>query len=190
MMGLALLDAYAVCGTALYLERARHLAEDIVRHHRHTAGGLYDISAVGPANLQIPVPVLTQNANAAAFFVRLADFSGDIAYRQTAHWALRRFPNSHRQHGAFAAGFGHALGRLLALPLRLTITGVPGAPAVRSLARAALTQLHHGDMVLQFQEDPECRPANAMVHIGDQMIGPVTDPAALSPALSTMRHST
>ena len=135
------------------------------------------------------MPVLTQNATAAAFFVRLADLSGDIAYRQTAHWAIRRFPNSHRQHGAFAAGFGHALGRLLALPLRLTITGAPGAPAVRSLARAALTQLHHGDVVLQFQEDRQCRTASAMVHIGDRLIGPVTDPAALSPALSTMRHS-
>jgi hypothetical protein len=119
----------------------------------------------------------------------LADLSGDIAYRKTAHWALRRFPNSHRQHGAFAAGFGHALGRLLVLPLRLTITGVPGAPEVRSLARAALTQLHHGDVVLQFQEDRECRTASAMVQIGDRLIGPVTDPSALSPVLSTMRHS-
>jgi uncharacterized protein len=189
MMGLALLDAYAVCGTALYLERARQLAEEIVRQHRHAAGGLCDISAVGPANLQVPVTVLAQNATAAAFFVRLADLSGDIAYRKTAHWALRRFPNSHRQHGAFAAGFGHALGRLLALPLRLTITGMPGAPEVRSLARAALTQLHHGDVVLQFQEDRECRTASAMVQIGDRLIGPVTDPSALSPVLSTMRHS-
>ena len=190
MMGLALLDAYAVCGTALYLERARHLAEEIVRHHRHAAGGWCDISAVGPANLQVPVTVLTQNATAAAFFVRLADLSGDIAYRKMAHWALRRFPNSHRQHAAFAAGFGHALGRLLALPLLVTINGVPGAPEVRSLARATLTHLRHGDVVLQFQEDRDCQTASAMVHIGTQLIGPVTDPASLSPALSTMLHRT
>jgi hypothetical protein len=190
MMGLALLEAYAVCGNALYLERARQLAEDIARHHRHAAGGLCDISQTGPANLRVPVPVLTQNAHAAAFFVRLADLSGDVAYRQTAHWALKRFPNSHRQHAAFAAGFGQALGRLLALPLRVTITGVPGAPAVRSLARAALTQLRHGGVVLRFQEDRACRTASAAVHMGDRLLGRVTNPAALSPALSTMLHRT
>jgi hypothetical protein len=180
LMGLALLDAYAVCGQALYLERARHLAEDIGRNHRHAAGGFCDISAVGPANLQIPVAVLTQNANAAAFFVRLADFSGDVVYRQTAHWALRRFPNTHRHHEAFAAGFAHALGRLLARPLFVTINGMPGATEVRALARAALTRIHHGNVLLQFHEDRHCRTASATVRSGARRIGPVTDPAAFA----------
>jgi uncharacterized protein YyaL (SSP411 family) len=183
MTGLALLDAYAICGDALYLERAGELAKNIIRNHSHAAGGLCDISAVGPANLQVPVTVLTQNANAAAFFIRLADLSGDVAYRQTAHWALGRFPNSHRHYEAFAAGFGHALGRLLALPLLVTIHGVPGASEVRSLARAALTQLHHGDVVLQFEADWQGRTGSATVRIGERLIGPVTDPASLSPAL-------
>jgi uncharacterized protein YyaL (SSP411 family) len=190
MMGLALLDAYAVCGTALYLERASHLAEDIVRQHRNATGGFFDISQAGPANLRLPVTVLTQNANAAAFFVRLADLSGDITYRKSAHWALRRFPNSHRQHHAFAAGFGHVLARLLSLPLRVTITGEPGDSQVRVLARAALTQLRHGDLVLQFREDQECQTASAVVYIDEQLIGPITDPSSLRPALSTMRHCT
>jgi uncharacterized protein YyaL (SSP411 family) len=185
-MGLTLLDAYALCGETTYLERARELATAIVRWHRNAAGGFFDIRATGPANLQIPLTVLTQNAHVAMFFVRLADLSGDIAYRKIAHWALRRFPNSHRQHEAFAAGFGHALSRLLALPLRLTITGIPGDPGVRSLARAALTQLHHGDLVLQFQEDRTRQIASATVHLGDRLLGPLTDPASLSPALSTM----
>jgi hypothetical protein len=186
MMGLALLDAYAVCGETLYLERARQLAEDMVRQHRNAAGGFFDVSAAGPGNLRMPMTVLTQNANVAAFFVRLADLSGDAAYRRTAHWALKSFPNSHRQHEAFAAGFGHALARLLALPLRLTIAGAPGTPEVRSLARAALTQLRHGDLVLQFQEDPECQRASATVHIGERLLGPITDPASLSPELLRM----
>ena len=186
MLGLALLDAAAVCGDARYLERAHHLAEAMVRNHRSAAGGFVDISQAGAANLQFPVAVLSQNAHLAAFFVRLADLSGDITYRKQAHWALRPFPNSHRHHEAFAAGFGHALGRLLALPLLLTITGVPGDPGVRLLARAALTQLRHGDLVLQFREQRQCQTATATVHIGDRRIGPITDPSALSPALSTM----
>jgi uncharacterized protein YyaL (SSP411 family) len=179
MMGLALLDAYAVCGHAVYLERARQLAEDIVRQHRNAGGGFNDISVAGPASLQYPVTVLTQNANVASFFVRLADLSGDIAYRKTAHWALRRFPNSHRQYEVFAASFGHALGRLLALPLIVTITGAPGDAGVRSLARASLTQLHHGDLVLRFQADRQPQTACAEIHIGERLIGPIVDPATL-----------
>ncbi|MDH3600277.1 MAG: hypothetical protein OEU26_11625, partial [Candidatus Tectomicrobia bacterium] len=184
-MGLALLDAYGVCGNTLYLERARRLAEDIVRQHRSSTGGFFDISETGPANLKIPVTVLTQNAHAAMFFVRLADLSGDIAYRKRAHWALKSFPNAHRQHEAFAAGFGHALSRLLALPLLVTIRGIPGDSEVRMLAHAALTQLRHGDLVLQFQEDLECKHASATVYMGDRQLGPITDPSHLSPALAT-----
>ena len=64
---------------------------ELRRQHRNTAGGFCDIS-VTPGSLQYPLTVLTQNANVASFFVRLADLSGDIAYRKTAQWALRRFP--------------------------------------------------------------------------------------------------
>ena len=184
MTGLALLEAYAVCGNAIYVERARQLASDIVRQHRNVAGGFFDVSATGPASLQFPVTVLTQNANVALFFVRLADLSGDIAYRKTAHWALKSFPNSHRQYEAFAAGFGHALGRLLALPLVITITGLPGDAGVRALARAALTQLRHGDLVLRFHADRQRPTASAEVHLGARLIGPITDPALLRPELA------
>ena len=181
MTGLALLDAYGACGHAVYLERARQLAEDIVRRHRNASGGFSDTSVTGPASLQYPVTVLTQNANVASFFVRLADLSGDIGYRKTAYWALRRFPNSHRTYAAFAAGFGQALGRLLALPLIVTITGVPGDGAVRSLVRAACTQLHHGDLVIRFREDRQCQTASAEVQIGARRVGPIRDPALLRP---------
>ena len=184
MMGSALLDAYGICGGEVYLARAQRLAEDIVRLHRSPEGGFFDISKIGPANLKIPITVFTQNAHAAMFFVRLADLSGDIAHRKLAHWALRPFPNTHRHHDAFAAGFGQALGRLLALPLLVTLNGAPGDPHLRQLARAALTQLRHGDIVLRFQEDRGCETASAMLRIGDRQIGPITDPADLSPALA------
>jgi hypothetical protein len=109
--------------------------------------------------------------------------SGDIAYRQMAQWALQSFPNSHRQHEAFAAGFGHALGRLLALPLVITITGRPGDAGVRALARAALTQLRHGDLVLCFRTDRQHPTASAEVRIGARRLGPIMDPALLRPEL-------
>ncbi len=185
MMGTALLDAYGVCGDYVYLARAQHLAEDIVRLHCSPEGGFFDISETGPANLKIPMTVFTQNAQTAMFFVRLADLSGDIAYRKLAHWGLKPFPNTHRHHDAFAAGFGQVLGRLLALPLLVTLSGAPGDPHLRQLARAALTQLRHGDIVLRFQEDRKCEMTTAILRIGDRQIGPINDSAELSPALAT-----
>lgn len=185
MMGTALLDAYAIGGDVQCLQRAQHLAGAIVRRHRSPDGGFFDISKTGPANLKVPIAVFSQNANAAAFFIRLADLSGDIAPRKLAHWALKRFPNTHRDHDAFAAGFGQALSRLLALPLIVTLNGTPGDAQVRRLARAALTQLRHGDLVFRFREDRACATASVTLHFGDRQIGPITDTAVLSPALAT-----
>ncbi len=184
MTGTALLDAYAVCSDDVYLARAQRLAEEIVCRHRSPEGGFFDISETGPANLKVPITVFTQNAHAAMFFIKLADLSGDIAHRKLAHWALKPFPNTHRHHDAFAAGFGQALGRLLALPLLVRLNGTPGDPHIRQLARAALTQLRHGDIVLQFRENRTCATATATLRIGDRRIGPITDPADLSPALA------
>lgn len=183
MLASALLDAYALIGDAHYLQRAEQLTNDIVRLHHNPAGGFSDFSQTGPGNLQFPVTVLTQNAMVAALFVRLADLSGNVAYRKTAYWALKSFPNSHRRHEAFAAGFGHALGRLLALPLVVTITGIPGDAGVRCLARAARTQFQHGDLLVRFQADHTASTACIDVQHNGQHVGPITDPSALGSAV-------
>jgi uncharacterized protein YyaL (SSP411 family) len=183
MTGLAMLDAYALLRRPLYLERARQLGAAILQRHRSPAGGFFDISETGPASLQMPVTVLTQNARVASFFVRLADLSGHTDYRKLAFWALRSFPNAHRQYEAFAAGFGHALAQLLALPLYVAITGAPGAQDVLALARGALTHLRHGDVVLLFDAGQDGQPASATVQMGAKQLSPITDPAALTPEL-------
>jgi uncharacterized protein YyaL (SSP411 family) len=120
--------------------------------------------------------VLPQNARVATFFVRLADLSGHTDYRKLAYWALRSFPNAHRQYEAFAAGFGHALAQLLTLPLYIAITGSPGAPDVLALARGALRHLRYGNVVLLFH-------ASDTIQMGEKQLGPISDPAALTPEL-------
>ena len=179
--GTAFLAAYASLQDEEYLDRAKKLAADIVRMHRSPAGGFLDISHKGPASLQVPIAELPQNAAAASFFVRLADLSGDMAYREEAIWALQRFPGAHRQFGAFAAGFGQALGRLLTLPLVVTINGTPGSPAVRDLARAAMTKLGHGDVVIRFKATSNPSKASADIRLGDRSIGSITDPSEFKP---------
>jgi uncharacterized protein YyaL (SSP411 family) len=183
MTGLAMLDAYALLRQSFYFERAIQLGTVIVQRHRSPSGGFFDISETGPASLQVPITVLTQNARVASFFVRLADLSGHTDYRKLAYWALRSFPNAHRQYEAFAAGFGHALARLLTLPLYVAITGSPGAPDVLALARGALTHLRYGNVVLLFHASDNGQPANATIQMGEKQLGPISDPAALTPEL-------
>ncbi len=165
----------------VYLDRAKELAKEFVLIHRSAQGGFLDISQTGPASLQIPVAVLTQNALAAAFFVRLADLTGDLSQRENAVWALKSFPNSHRQFGAFAASFGNALGRLLALPLAVTVVGEPGSPEVLALARAALTQLGHGDVVLRFRREHQNGPTWAEIQLEGRPVGSISDPEKITP---------
>lgn len=180
--GLALLAAYSVLDNKLYLRRARELAQGVIKWHRADTGGFYDISEPGPAKLRSPMTVLAQNARAARFFAGLADLGGGAEYREEAVWALAGFPNTHRKYGAFAAGFGHALARLLASPVTVTVVGVPGNPAVRAMARAALTHLECGNLVLRFRESSESG-ASAEIEIAGRPVRTVTDPANLGPEL-------
>jgi uncharacterized protein YyaL (SSP411 family) len=183
MTGVAMLDAYALLRQPLYLERANQLGAAIVQQHRSPTGGFFDISETGPASLQVPITVLTQNARVASFFVRLADLSGHTDYRKLAYWALRSFPNAHRHYEAFATSFGHALAHLLTLPLYIAITGCAGAPDVLALARRDLTQLRHGNVVLLFHASTDSQPASATVQMGEKQLDLITDPAALTPEL-------
>ena len=116
-------------------------------------------------------------------FVRLADLTGDLSQREHAVWAMKSFPNSHRQFGAFAAGFGHALGRLLALPLAVTVAGEPGSAEVRALARAALTQLGHGDVILRFRREDRNVPAKADIQLEGRPVGSITRPEQITPEM-------
>ncbi|MBI2887882.1 MAG: thioredoxin domain-containing protein [Chloroflexi bacterium] len=166
MMGLALLDAFAVLGDGQHLERALELAAYVLDKHGNPKGGFFDIAEAGPARLSFPLTMLTQNATAATFFLRLADLSGQQEYRDWARCALQSFPNAHREYGAYAAGYGHALARLLTPALSVTVTGTPGDAEARRLAREALTQSGHPNVVLWFRASREL--SEARVEMGDE----------------------
>ena len=122
--GLACLDAYALIGDDAHLHGAVQMARIIVERHRLPNGSLADISEPGPGSLSSPVAVLGQNARAAVLFLRLSSVAGYENYREAARKAMDTFPNSHRGHGAFAAGFGLAVGRLLVEPTPARSIGV------------------------------------------------------------------
>ena len=63
------------------------------------------------------------------------------------------------------------------------MTGAPGDLAVLALARAALTQLGHEDVVLRFQEDLGSHGAKAELNLPGKESIFVTSPAELKPEL-------
>jgi uncharacterized protein YyaL (SSP411 family) len=180
-MGKALLDANAVTGDESYLERSILLAHYVLEHHLDPRGGFYDIRRRGEGNLQVPLRLLTQNAATAQFFSRLASLSGEEAYRNWAYRALQAFPNAHRDHGAFAAGFGQATVWLLRPALRATLRGRPGDPRLRTLLRTAATGLQHPNIVLRFEQSPG--RSSIEIEYRGRLSGPITDSARLGHGL-------
>jgi uncharacterized protein YyaL (SSP411 family) len=184
-LGQALLDGYRISGTPEYLEDARQLGLEVLRMHLNPTGGLSDISAPGPAGLRHPVTVLAQNAIAAGFFLHLAEFTLDRRFRDAAQWSLLSFSGSAEIYGAFAASFGHALGRALGAPARVTVTGPPGSPEVRALARAARSRLACGDLTLAFRA--AALPASAAIDSAGRRLADVHAPADFRPELLAAR---
>ena len=52
-----------------------------------------------------------------------------------------------------------------------------------ALARSGLMHLRHGHVVLLFHARHESQLASATVQMGEKQLGPITDPAALTPEL-------
>jgi uncharacterized protein YyaL (SSP411 family) len=108
-LGNTLLDAFDASGEDRYSIQAAQLGHDILRLHLNPGGGFFDISQPGPAALRRPLTVLTQNAAAAMFFLRLAEARVDPRLRDAAQWALLAYRGDASIYGAYAASFGHAL---------------------------------------------------------------------------------
>ena len=108
-MGMALIRAYSAAGGAQYLERARELAEFIVARLRNPSGGYFDSTDRQNGFLKLLLTDVTQNGDAASFFLELANATKESTYRDAALWALRAFTGNFRSHGIHAAKFGKAL---------------------------------------------------------------------------------
>lgn len=190
-MGTALVDAYRTLGDQRYLDRARYLAEVVLRDYANPAGGFYDILPEELGHLRIRLTVVTLNAAAAAFLLGLADLGGGARFRDAARWALQAFADDFRNYGVFAAAYGLAAARYLSAPLRVSLRGPAGHPGVRGLARAALTRLGHPNTLLTFT-DSTASPQEVAVHLaltqGETIrhLGPIADASALTPELLSL----
>jgi uncharacterized protein YyaL (SSP411 family) len=171
-LGDAVLDAYSMLGDPKYLDRARELARYVIERHASSEGGFFDIDHKGPGMLAVPLVLMPENAGAALFFTRLSDLCAEPTYREHARSALERIPNGHRDYGAFAGVFGHAVGRLLVDPVTVDLAGKPGSEDTLSLLRAARVQLHHGNTIIRLWESEHAAPAQMTLSNSGSTWGP------------------
>jgi uncharacterized protein YyaL (SSP411 family) len=108
-------QAFRATGEARFLERARGLAEFILRNLAHSDGGYCDRDRSELAFFGAPLTLIDQNGIAASFFLLLADATKEARYRDAALRALNAFPEDLASWGIHSAPFGRALGEFLNL---------------------------------------------------------------------------
>ena len=108
--GLALVRAFVATQDEKYLDQARELAKFIIAHLKNPGGGYFDVSPSDFGIRKSPLTEISQNGNAALFFLELAAASGEAQYRDAARWALGAFTGDFTAQGIHVALFGRALG--------------------------------------------------------------------------------
>ncbi|HJO82106.1 MAG: DUF255 domain-containing protein [SAR202 cluster bacterium] len=172
--GIALLDTARVTAGAGYVSKAQALGDYIRTNLANPTGGYFDIAYKGPAHLRFPLTLLPQNGIAATFFLRLADATGDKAYRQASLWALSAFTEDFVPYGVYASEYGRALAAYMSQPLLVTLEGPAGDPTLRALVRAALTRLASFRLTIS----PAASSGAPAMYLtrGEDRIGPIHDP--------------
>jgi hypothetical protein len=112
-MGTALVRAFRATGGAHFLERARGLADVILRNLAHSDGGYCDRGQSELAFFGAPLTLIDQNGIAASFFLLLADATKEARYRDAALRALNAYTEDFASWGIHGAPFGRALGEFL-----------------------------------------------------------------------------
>lgn len=109
LTGRALAEGFEAAGEPAFLERAEALAGFVRTRLGNPAGGFFDIADKGPAFLRYPLTLVTENGDAARFFLKLHDLTGKPEYLEAALWALKCYHGDFADHGVHAAEYGIAL---------------------------------------------------------------------------------
>lgn len=154
----AFVQAYETTGAREYLDRARAVADHILRvHHDPATGGFWDSV---PAFTAVPLgllgqrqEVLADTAAAAELLIRLWRLTNNERYRTIAQNALANYAVSFRHFAHFGALYGQAVDRLLRPPTRIVVVGPQDSAAAQALFQQAL-RIHTPAQVTQWL-DPE-----------------------------------
>jgi len=187
----AAIAAYEFSGEAVWLERARALADLVVRRFAAPDGGFFDSSADAGTGLlaqrAVPIqdaPTPAPNAVAALVFLRLAAILEDDGYRREAERTLAAFAGA-AELGLFAATWLRGVDFLLNGACRIVVAET--TTTSRPLSSAALATYRPRRVLVHAERSPvpgQAAPV-ALVCSGTACAAPVSEPAALRTTLET-----
>ena len=187
----AALAAYQHTGSAEWLDRARSLAEFVLRRFADQGGGFVDAVAhagVGllahPAKTIQDAPTPASNAVAALVLLRLAAITEESRYAADAERALSAFAGS-ADAGLFVATYLIAVDFLLHQPCRVVVADTTTPDS--ALTPIALAAYRPRKVVVRAAASPVAgmAPPVALVCAGTACAAPVTDGPALRRTLET-----
>ena len=161
-MARALLDAYAVTGDPLHLQRARQIMIWTIENLWDAGGGGFFDSRPNPGAaglLAVPhkpfhdTPAISGNAVAAQVLNRLYYLTQETRFRDFARVTIETFAGRAREEGTFMAALGLAAAQYLDYPTTAIVIGRAGDPVAASLHRAALTAFRPGKIVMRVEPD-------------------------------------
>ncbi|MBI2862486.1 MAG: hypothetical protein HYX89_06680, partial [Chloroflexi bacterium] len=169
----ALLDAYEATANPVYLQHAIELAELVRQRFCDTqGGGFFDrVGNLGAPGAP-PVKELSENAQAALLYLRLATLIGLESYRDLAESALRAFLAHYQAYGIMAAGYARAIDHYLREPVAIRIVGELHHPQTRALWQKSLGLYALGQFVQMLD------PARDSALISQLGLSPVSQPVA------------
>jgi hypothetical protein len=194
----AAIAAYEHTGGAAWLDRARALADLVLRRFADPdAGGYFDILSTptpsadllgGRAKPVQDAPTPAANPVAALVLSRLAAITGDDRYAKHAERTVQAFAGSLEELGLFGATGFRAMDLLVNGACRIVVaeTTTPGHLSASALAtyrpRRVLVHTTGSPM-------PSLRPPVALVCVGSACASPVTDAESLRKTLETFGRS-
>ncbi|HVO35424.1 MAG TPA: thioredoxin domain-containing protein [Gemmatimonadales bacterium] len=186
----AAIAAYEFTGEPAWLERARALADLILRRFAASDGGFFDSAADAGAGLlgqrAMPIqdaPTPAPNGVAALVFLRLAGIVEDGSYREAGQRTLAAFAGA-ADLGLFAATWLRGLDFLLNGACRIVVADTT---TTMELSGTALATYRPRRVVVHAAASPvPGKPAPvALVCAGTACAAPVTDAASLRSTLET-----
>jgi hypothetical protein len=186
----AAIAAYEFTGERRWLDRARALADLVLRRFADPQGGFRDSAAASGAGLlgQLALPIQdaptpAPNAVAALVFLRLAAILEDQRFEEAGERTLAAFAGA-ADPGLFAATWLRGVDFLLTKACRVVVADTTNS---RPLARTVLATYRPRRVLVHSASSPvPGRPAPvALVCAGTACAAPVGDPAALRATLES-----
>ena len=185
----ALLQAHGNTANEKYLDRAVHIAKQMVdRFFDENGGGFFDIEQDTEAtgHLQIREKILADNTIAAQALIRLHQPTRNSDYIKIAEATLSAFTETFLQQGEFAADYGLAVNLLKNDLVEITVEGQQNDPGCQVMVAAATRLPQIGLDIKTICTPDNSNGVRAHVCLDNICLPPVDSPTELADAVASL----